>query len=255
MRRIALLMFAAVSLAACSQETAGPGPSNVDDALLDAGAYGTALTEVGGYDAEIYESRVANGLPEEIRLSDDQKAQIKALVKAFQESTKADRKALGEIIRRARSATRGGQSAEHVKAIMDEGAAIRARLAAAEAKLKSDIDALLTAEQRAWIASHSPKGCDAAKFPPLTDAQKAHIHALEAAFASAHQADIEAVKSAFEAAKAASNAGKSREEAAKVLESVRPAIERLAAARAKLRNDIIAVLTSEQRAARCLPLG
>lgn len=254
MRRIGLLMFAAAALAACSsQETTSP--STVDDSLLDAGAYGTALTEVGGYDAEIYETRVANGLPEEIRLSDDQKAEIKALVKAFQESTKADRKALAEIIRRARSASKGGQSAEHVKAIMDEGAEIRARLAAAEAKLKSDIHAILTQEQRDWIASHSPKRCDPAKFPALTDAQKADIHALEAAFAAAHKADIEAVKAAFEAARAAGRASKSKEEVAKFLESVRPAIERLATARAKLRNDIIAVLTAEQRASGCLPLG
>ncbi len=250
MRRIAMVI-AAISLAACSQDATSPQPSS--DLDLTAGAFGTALTSVGGYEAGVYESRLANGLPEDLKLSSEQRAKIKALVQAFEDATRADREALRAILKEAT----GGKKAnrDDAKKVLDATADIRARLAAAEAKLKADIDAVLTAEQRAWIASHSSKRCDPHKFVPLTDAQKAQIRALEAAFEASNKADLDAVKAAYDEAKEAARAGKSREEIAKILERVKPAIARLATGRAKLHEQITAVLTAEQKASGCLPLG
>ncbi len=251
MRKIALIMVAALSLAACSQDATAP--TNSSDLDVQAGAFGTALTAAGGYEAAIYESRLNNGLPDDLKLTTEQKEKIKALVKAFEDATRADREALKAILHEATGGRKPNR--EEAKKIFDKTADIRARLAAAEAKLKADIDAVLTAEQRAWIASHSPKRCDASKFIPLTDTQKAQIRALETAFEQSNKADLDAVKAAYEEAKEAVKAGKSRAEVAKIMERVQPAIVRLALGRVQLREQITAVLTPEQKASGCLPLG
>jgi len=252
MRRIILVTIAAISLAACSKDSTGPDSS---DATLDAGAFGTALTLAGGYEAGIYQDRLANALPDELKLTPEQQAKIRALVQAFEAATKADREALGAIIREARQAAQAGKSREEIRAILSRGIEIRARLAAAEAKLKTDIDAILTAEQRAWIAAHAPRACRPDRFPPLSDAQRAQIRALEAAFRQTNQADLETMRAVLAEAQAAIQAGKSREEVAAILAKGADAAARLATARRTLHLQILAVLTPEQKASGCLPLG
>jgi Spy/CpxP family protein refolding chaperone len=252
MRRTLLIAVAALSLA-CSGESTSPGTTDLS--LFEAGAFGTALTSAGGYDAGIYQDRLINALPDELKLTDAQKAQIRALVEAFQQATRADREALLVILHEAKRAIAAGKSRAEVGAILAKGDDIRRRLAAAEAKLKSDIDAVLTPEQRAWIEAHSPKACRANMFPPLTDAQKAQIRALEVAFQQQNSADLALVKSVLEEAQAAMRAGKSREEIAAILKKGAEAIQRLEAARKTLREQILAVLTPEQKASGCLPLG
>jgi Spy/CpxP family protein refolding chaperone len=250
MRSKALLLLSALTLAACSSDSTAPDPDlNPNDIAI--GAFGTAFTTTGAYDADLYQLRLANGLPDELRLTDAQKAQIKALVDAYLAATKADREALTAIIREAVEAIMARKSRDEVRAILERGAPIRARLAAAEAALKAAIDAVLTPEQRAWLASHRPQQCDPSKFPPLTDAQKAQIRALENAFVESNKADLDAVKNAVEQARAANT----REEALQILNGVRPAIERLEAARRQLRIAIENILTAEQKASGCVPLG
>lgn len=253
MRRLAWFAAAAFALTACSSDTTSP--DNADLTLLEAGAFGTALTTTGGYDAGVYQDRLINGLPDSIELSDAQKAQIRTLIEAFQQATRGDREALGAILREARQAIEAKKPRSEVNAILLHAAPIIARLAAAEAKLKSDIDAVLTPAQRAWIAAHSPRACRPDQFPPLTDAQKAQIHALEVAFQTANKADLDAVKAILEEARAATEAGKSRDEVAAILEKARAPMQRLETARKDLREKILDVLTPEQKASGCLPLG
>ena len=249
MRRIACLTIAALTFAACSNDTTAP---NTLDLSIDACAFGTALTVVGGYDADVYQTRLANGLPDSLKLSDDQKAKIKALIDAFTASTKADRDALNALLKQAHDASKGNNraAADSVGKILARGIEIRARLATAELKLKSDIDAILTADQRAWLAAHEPKKCKPDKFAPLSDAQKAQIKALEQAFQDNNKADLQAVKAAFESAE-----GKSKAERETILAGVAPAIARLDAARKALTTALGAILTPEQKASGCLPLG
>jgi Spy/CpxP family protein refolding chaperone len=254
MRRIALTVIAAIALAACSNETTAPADvSQISD--FEIGAFGSALTATGGYDAELYRLRLLNGLPDDLKLTAEQQAKIKALVDAFQAATKADREALNGILREALQAIRAHKSRAVVKAILDKGAAMRARLSDAEATLRSQIEAVLTPEQKAWLASHRPQRCDPSKFPPLTDAQKAQMRALETAFQTANQADIDAVKAGLDKARAAVVAGKSRDEIQSILNGIKPAIERLELARKALRAQLEAVLTPEQKASGCIPLG
>ena len=253
MRRLAWFAAAALALTACSSDTTSPDNSELT--FLEAGVFGTALTTTGGYDPQVYQDRLINGLPDELKLSDAQKAQIRSLVEAFQQATKADREALGAILRAAHQAIEAKKPRSEVQAILAGGAPIAARLAAAEAKLKSDIDAVLTPEQRAWIAAHAPVACRPDRFPPLTDTQKAQIHALELAFQTQNKADLDAVKAVLDEAAAAIRAGKSHDEVSAILEKARAPMQRLEAARKELRDKILAVLTPEQKASGCLPLG
>jgi Spy/CpxP family protein refolding chaperone len=253
MRKTIAALVTALAISACSSDSTAP--VNFDLATLDAGAFGTALTIAGGYDADTYKDRLANGLPDSLALSDSQKAQIKSLVDAFTSSTKADRDALAAIMKEAREAIAAGKTKTEVQAILEKSRPIRERLGAAEMKLKQDIDAVLTAAQRAWLSSHRPGGCRPDKFPPLTDAQKAQIKALEQGFQSANAADLAAVKAVFDEVAAAKSAGKSREEIATILAKGAAPMARLAIARAALRTQILAILTPEQKASGCLPLG
>ena len=161
MRRIALVTLAALSVSACSKDTTAPDTSAL---LIESASTGTALTLAGGYDAATYQNRLANGLPDSLKLSAEQQAAIRSLIASFETATRADREALGAILRRAREAGRGG-----APRIIAEAVPIIARLQAAEVKLKADIDAVLTAEQRAWLESHRPRSCRPDRFPASRD--------------------------------------------------------------------------------------
>jgi Spy/CpxP family protein refolding chaperone len=255
MRRIALISLTAASLFACSSETTSPTTSNDEVNAFAAEAFGTAFTAAGGYDADLYQARLFNALPDEIKLTDEQRSKIRALVEAFNLATKADRDALNRILQQAMEAVRANKPRSEVIAILDRGLVIRNRLAAAEATLKTQIEGVLTPEQRAWLAAHTPQRCDPSKFIPLTDAQKAQMRALEAAFEQTNKADLDVVKAAFEQIRAGTAAGKTRDELKAILDSILPALQRLDAARRALHEKLEAVLTPEQKASRCLPLG
>src|SRR3954469_14015699 len=104
MRRIAFIALAAVTLAACSNETTAPNSSGLS---IDAGAFGTALTIAGGYEPALYQDRLTNGLPDSLKLTADQQAQIKALIEAFNAATKADHDAIEALLKQARDLGKG----------------------------------------------------------------------------------------------------------------------------------------------------
>ena len=134
-------------------------------------------------------------------------------------------------------------------------APITVRLTAAAADLKTKINADLTASQLAWLASHAPKNCKPGSFPPLTDAQKIQMKAYEEAFEQANKADVAAVNKAMNQIKEAVKAGKGPADIQAILDSIKPALDRLATARATLKTQLQSVLTPEQIASGCLPLG
>lgn len=253
MRRIALAVIATLAVAACSKDTTAPA----SDSLLNEFLLGSsgALTSAGGYDGDLYQQRLINGLPDELKLTPDQQAKIKALIQAFEAATKADHDAFNAIMRQAKDAIIAHKSRDEVKAILDQGIAIRSRLSAAEAALRSAIEAVLTPEQKAWLDAHRPARCDPSKFPPLTDAQKAQIRALETAFQTANKADLDAVKAIIDQARAAAAAGKTKAEVEAIMATARPLMEKLDAARRALQAQISGVLTPEQKASGCFPLG
>lgn len=257
MRRIALV-FAAAMLVGCSNESTSPADSSASTDLITQftnSALGDAFTSAGGYDADLFELRLLHALPDSIRLSADQEAKIKALVDAYDAATKADRDALNAVLKQARDAVRAHKSPADVKTILDTGAPIVARLATAATNLKTAIDAVLTADQLAWLAAHAPKNCKRGSFPPLTDAQKIQMKAYETAFEAANKADLDAVRKAMDDVKAAIRAGKTAADVQAILDAVKPAIDRLATARKTLHDQLESVLTPEQKASGCIPLG
>jgi Spy/CpxP family protein refolding chaperone len=248
MRSSALVLAAALVLAGCGSDVSAPDDADLI-ATLDAGAilsYDAAgLSRPGHLLAGLHR------LPEDLKLTSQQAEAIRAALEAFERATRADREALAAIHARAREAIAAGKSRDEVRGILAEGDAIRQRLEAAEAELLAKLESILTAAQKAWLDSHKPGRCDPASVPPLTEAQRTQIRALIAAFEVANQADLAAVRAAHEQAAAARRNGATAEQVRAILAAVRPAIERLAAAQAKLHQDIQAVLTDEQKASGC----
>jgi Spy/CpxP family protein refolding chaperone len=255
MRKIAFLSLVVATLVACSNDTTAPASSDQQVTDFSISAFGTVLTSTGGYDADLYELRLFHALPDDLKLTPDQEAKIKALVEAYKNDTKADNEALNAILKQAREAVTARKTGDEVKAILDKGAPIVATLAAAAADLKTNIDAILTAKQLAWLASHAPKKCEKGKFPPLTDAQKAQMKAFEEAFEQANKADVATVKAGMDQIKSAIAAGKGPADIQASLDGIKPALDRLATARKTLQSQLESVLTPDQKASGCLPLG
>ena len=101
MRRLAFFSQIAATLVACSSDSTAPTLST-DQQVTDftVAASGTALTTAGGYDADLYQLRLFHALPDDLKLTADQEAKIKALVDAHKAATHADNEALNAIVQR-----------------------------------------------------------------------------------------------------------------------------------------------------------
>jgi Spy/CpxP family protein refolding chaperone len=150
MRRTTFALVAAFALAACSGDTTSPA----DDTAIEQSISGMDVSAASGASALQYRDRLFGSLPEELRLTDAQRAQIRALVDAFESATRDDRRALGAILADIRKAIHDGKGRDEVRRILHRAEPIHDRLAAAHRKLIADIDAVLTPEQRAWIRAH-----------------------------------------------------------------------------------------------------
>ncbi len=246
MRKSAVLLLCAVAVAACNRDVTAPVDTlaNLDEgAILAYDAAG--LSGPGHYLIGLHR------LPDNLKLSTAQEAQIKALLSAFQQSNKADLDALAKINEEAKAAARAGKSREEIAAILARGDAMRARLEAAEKALQTAIEGVLTADQRAWLNANQPPRCEPGTAPTLTDAQRTQIQALIAAYDQTNKADLDAVKAALERARAAQKNGATKAEVQAIVDSVKANMERLRAAQAELAKAIDAVLTPDQRASAC----
>jgi len=95
-------------------------------------------------------------LPDELKLTDEQKASIQALVTAFRDANAADIAAMRTAHQAARDARKAGQTREEVRAILEAAKPAAERVRTAAAALRTAIQAILTAEQRAWLDAHKP---------------------------------------------------------------------------------------------------
>jgi Spy/CpxP family protein refolding chaperone len=245
MRKTIFTLLALATLAGCSKDSVAPADS--DSMLLDDAAvlaYGAAdMAEPGSH----YIARL-HRLPDNLKLTADQQARIRSALQAFEEATRSDRAALTTIIQQARAAHQAGKSPEEVRAILAQGDDIRRRLHTAEQNLHAQIEAILTPEQKAWLAANGPGRC---REFALTEAQKTQITGLIAAFNEANRADLQTIKTVFQEARAAHENGANRNEIARILSKAAPAMLRVRAAQVELASAIRAVLTPEQRASGC----
>ena len=242
MKRIVFALMMSLVAGSCSDGVSlDPDPAMDEAAVL--GFSGSLATDPGS-------RHLGNlhRLPDNLALSAAQKTQIDALIARFEQATKADRDALAAIGKQAHDAAAAGKTREEVQAILAQGNAIRERLHTAETALRTAIDALLTAEQKAWIASQDGPRCTPIT---LTDAQKTQIASLVTAFQQANSADLAAVRAAHEQAHEAMKNGATKEQITAILEAVRPAMDRIRTAEAALATAIKALLTPEQQASGC----
>jgi Spy/CpxP family protein refolding chaperone len=98
----------------------------------------------------------ARRLPDNLKLSDGQRAQIKSLVASFRTAHRDDLKALAASMKQARAARVAGQTVDQRRALFAQTAPARQRLTAANKQLRTDIEQVLTADQRSWLAAHHP---------------------------------------------------------------------------------------------------
>ena len=248
MRKTAFILLTVLAVGACSEDPTSPtdGFALLDDAA-ELSFSSSFVTDPGSrFLAHLHR------LPDNLKLTVAQEAQIKSLVEQFLAATRADHEALAAILKQAHEAARAGKSRDEVRAILEQGIPIRDRLQAAEAQLRTSVLAVLTPAQKAWLEAHQPRPCNAA---PLGESQKAEISALISAFELANRADIDAIRAAFVEARTAHQNGASRDEIREILEAVRPAMQRVRAAEATLKIAILAVLTPEQRASGCHRFG
>lgn len=245
MKKTTFILLTALAVGACNESPTSPFDTTLNS-LDEAAMFAFSGSFVADPGSTLLPG--VHRLPDNLKLSASQEAAIKALIEQFRAATKADHEALAAIMRKAKEAAAAGKSREEIKAILDQGIAIHQRLHAAESKLRTDILALLTAEQKAWLEANSRKTCTA---PALTDSQRSEIAALVAAFEQANSADIAAVKAAFEQARAAKQSGATAAQVQAILDSAKPAMQRLRAAEVALAVAIAGVLTPDQRA--CSP--
>ena len=252
---IALALGSAVALGACSSNdvssptaaTLAPGSSNSADAIdlmPDFEVSAAAVVDGGGVGASM--------LPDSLQLTADQKAQIEALHDAFRIATQADMDALRAIEAEARAARKADKSREEVRAILARAGPILDRLHIAFAKLQADILAIYTPAQRAWIIAHRPLLCGPDGPPALTEAQVAAIRALRRDFVDRYKNDIEYIRVVHKDADEARANGQPKAVVEMILARAKDAMARVRAAERKLVNDILNLLTPDQRAKWCI---
>ena len=247
MRGRFVMLFGAVALLAACDNSEPVSPTTPNDADAD------VVDLVPDYAVSPAASVDAAGvgaaqLPEELRLTVEQKAAIAALHDAFMKATATDIAALRAIEQEAHAAIRAGKPRAEVRAILVKAAPILVRLDVAFRKLQADIWAVYTPEQRAWIEAHRPRACgpDAAR---LTEEQVKQIRALQERFYESVKPDLELIRSIAEEARKARADGKSREEVAAILARAIGPQGRVAAAERKLQEAILALLTPDQQRA------
>jgi Spy/CpxP family protein refolding chaperone len=244
-RRLSLLVSLALGAAAChKKDTTEPTYSDTSISLVPDYALSMATPmDAGGIGGA--------QLPDDLALTTEQRAAIAALHDAFKAATATDVAALQALESQARAAKQAGKSPEELRAILQQGAPILARLAVAFATLQAAIWQVYTPEQRAWIEAHRPRPCGPSGPPKLTDDQIRQIRSLQQAFMDAEKGDVAEIERIVQQARQAAQGGAARTEVERILRQADAARARLHDAELRLQAAIDAVLTPEQRANRC----
>lgn len=153
------LVLAVALLAACDNTTTTPIEPAEDYALLSFGEFGTALENTMGVQDNSHPVDGRTGaarLPDSLKLSNTQIAQIKALRDTFVVKYTAQLIALKSIFDDARQARRAGASREEILNILAEARPIIDTMRDAVRKLHFDIRQVYTTAQRVWLDRNRP---------------------------------------------------------------------------------------------------
>lgn len=159
-----------VMLAACREAPLAPAASAIQDdyALQMFGETGMALEGTMGTQStdRPFDGRTGRPpLPDSLKLTDAQKAEIEALRLAFRTEWQEELDALKAIFQEARAARAGGATHEEIRAILVTGRPIAEALRPAVFELHYQILGVLTEAQRAWLFQHRPRRMPRPMFP------------------------------------------------------------------------------------------
>lgn len=241
---VSVLALALAAVSGCTDGRSPAGPDGTESIEQVLAAASPAAVEMAAAAAPTVGA--LGSLPADLALTREQRATIRALFEAHGAALHADRLALRAIHDEAAAARAANATPAEIAAILLKAAPIQARIAAANEALLTQVLAVLTPAQRAWVEAHAPKRCDRARVA-LTDSQRQAVEQLHRAFVAANQADLAAIAAVMTEARAAHAAGKTRAEIQAILAKAAPAMERVAAARAELQAKIDALLTDAQK--------
>lgn len=231
--RAAVVVLPACLVLACSDGRPTAPVREADDALDNA---------ITSSERVVASGRAAPFLgmirfPDSLALTPEQEARIRQLVDAHVNAHAADLAALDAILRELIAARRAGQSNAELRNILERARPIRERLAAAQRELQSAIWAVLTPAQRAYLESRRDNlPCR------VTPEQARQLKQLHEHFQHEHAADLALERQLLARVVAAIQGGASRDEILALLDSARDVRDRLAAARAKLAEQVRAVV-------------
>lgn len=145
-------------LGACSDSPTEPAAEQANDfALVMFGEAGSALEGTMGpqHPDRPFDGRSGfQRLPDELALSDEQRAEIEALRTAFRAEHQEELDALRAVFEEAREARQAGATREEVREILLGGREIARALRFPVWELHEAIREVLTTEQRFWLDSH-----------------------------------------------------------------------------------------------------
>lgn len=152
-------LTATLLFAACDSGTTAPAAAAISDdyALLMFGESGSALENTMGpqMGPRPFDGRSrCRPLPDDIKLTEEQKAEIAALRVAFKTEHQTEIDALQAIFEAARTARQNGATRMEVHAILIQGREIAMAMRPDVQALHEATRAVLTDEQRAWLAEN-----------------------------------------------------------------------------------------------------
>lgn len=153
--RIAALFVAAAYASACDNAATGPNAAREAALLVQFDAQATMDSATLVPRGPAYENA---GPPDSLKLTDAQKAAIKALHDAFAAAHKTQFDQLKAIREEARTAIKAGKTRDEVRAILEKSRPIMESMKADFEALRAAITAILTPEQQAWAAAHRRQG-------------------------------------------------------------------------------------------------
>ena len=153
--RIVALFAAVAFVSACDNTATAPNVSRDAALLLQFDAQATMDSATLVPRGPAYENE---GPPDALRLTDEQKAAIKALHDAFYAAHKPQFDQLQTIRDEARAAIQAGKTREDVRAIMAKAHVIMEAMKPDFEALRAAVAAILTPEQQAWAAEHRRQG-------------------------------------------------------------------------------------------------
>src|SRR5690348_14063523 len=159
--RMVVLALVATSVAACANDVTAPAvqptPQNSIAVSGDSigGRWGFGRRGMGMGFAPMFAAR---RLPDNLKLTDAQRTQIKSLVASFRAAHKDDLTAMAAAGKQAFAARKAGVklSVDQRRAMFAQTAPVRQRLMAANKQLRAQVEQVLTTDQRNWLASHRP---------------------------------------------------------------------------------------------------